>query len=78
MSGGNAETDLYVRYGQVPTLDYWDYRPLTWGNDETVVINNPTAGNWYLNLVSETRVSGLTIGARLQGDYNQPPTYVTE
>lgn len=48
-SAGNP--DLYVRRGDLPNLDLWDYRPYLGGlTAETVTVNFPTAGIWYIGV----------------------------
>jgi hypothetical protein len=61
ISGGTGDCDLYVKYGSPPTLDSWDYRPYVNGNNETVNISNPTAGDWYIMLNGYNSYSGVTL-----------------
>ena len=50
ISGGTGDCDLYVRKDARPTTEAYDYRPFLLGNDESVVINDPAAGMWYVLL----------------------------
>jgi len=63
ISGGTGNCDLYVRRGAVPTTSTWDYRPYLSGNNETVTVNNPPAGTWYIMLRARTAYSGVTLKA---------------
>jgi len=63
ISGGTGDADLYVRYGDVPTVATYDYRPFLIGNDETVTISNPTAGEWFIMIRAYNPFSGVTLVA---------------
>lgn len=63
ISGGTGDADLYVRQGSYPTTSAYDCRPYREGNEETCVINNPTAGTWYLSLRGYSSFSGVTLTA---------------
>jgi len=67
ISGGTGDADLYVRRGSRPTVLAYDYRPYLVGNDETVTINNPAAGTYYIMLRGYTVYSGLTLVASYGG-----------
>jgi hypothetical protein len=61
MSGGTGDADLYVKFGSPPTTTDWDYRPYLIGNDETVTVDNPTAGTWYIMLRGYQAYTGVTL-----------------
>jgi hypothetical protein len=63
MSGGTGDADLYVRRGSKPTMTEWDYRPYLLGNNETVTINNPPAGTYYIMLKGYQPFDGITLKA---------------
>ena len=63
ISGGTGDADLYVRRGAQPTTTAYDYRPYLSGNNETVTVNNPTAGTWYIGIRGYAAYSGLTLDA---------------
>lgn len=63
-SGGTGDCDLYVRFGTPPTLSTWDYRPYLTGNNESVTISNPAAGNWYVMVHGYENYSGVTLRAK--------------
>lgn len=67
-SGGSGDCDMYVRYGTVPFLDKWDLRPYRRGNAESVGIDLPAAGVWYVMLHGFKAYGGVTLLA----DYLPP------
>jgi hypothetical protein len=62
-SGGTGDVDLYVKRGTLPTTTSYDYRPYKVGNNETVDVNDPAAGTWYIMLRGYTNYSGVTLKA---------------
>jgi hypothetical protein len=48
--GGTGDLDLYVRYGQQPTLNIWDCRPWVGGNSEKCNFSSPNPGTYYIML----------------------------
>jgi len=50
ISGGTGDCDLYVRYADFPTFRKYDFMPYLSGNDETVTVENPQSGTWYMML----------------------------
>jgi hypothetical protein len=63
ISGGTGDCDLYVRYGGAPDYAMYDYRPFLWGNNETVTIDNPAAGSWYIMLRGRSAYDDVTLVA---------------
>jgi hypothetical protein len=63
MSGGTGDADLYVKRGAAPTTTSYDYRPFLTGNDETVTVNAPAAGTWYVMIRAYSAYSGVTLVA---------------
>ncbi len=63
LSGGSGNCDLYVRRGLRPTISDWDYRPYLAGNNETVSINNPAGGTWYIMLRARQAYANVTLYA---------------
>ena len=62
--GGRGDCDLYVAYGYQPNLFDYDYRPYLYGNNETVTISNPAAGDWHIMLDGYHSYSGVTLLAQ--------------
>lgn len=67
MSGGTGDADLYVKLGAQPTLTSYDYRPYLTGNNETVTVTNPAAGDWYIGLEGYAAASGISLNATYSG-----------
>lgn len=63
MSGGTGDGDLYVKRGAQPTSSVYDYRPYLNGNNETVTVNNPVAGDWYISIYAYSTYSGVSLKA---------------
>ncbi len=63
MSGGTGDGDLYVKLGSQPTLSSYNYRPYLSGNNETVTVTNPAAGDWYISIYGYSSYSGVTLKA---------------
>jgi hypothetical protein len=67
MYGGYGDADIYVRYGAVPTLSDYDYRPYLVGNDETVEIVSPEQGLWYVMIHAYNTFDGVTLEGYSRG-----------
>lgn len=67
ISGGTGDGDLYVKYGAVPSLTAWDYRPFLGGNEESVTVDNPPSGPWFFMVNGYDNFSGLQIFASHTG-----------
>ena len=61
LSGGSGDADMYVRFGEQPTLNNWDCRPYKSGNQETCSISNIQAGTYYLMLRGYNAYSGTSL-----------------
>lgn len=67
MSGGSGDADLYVKLGSQPTSSSYDYRPYLNGNNETVTVTNPAAGDWYISLYAYSTYSSVSLKATYTG-----------
>ena len=65
--GGSGDTDLYVKYGEEPTLSDWDYRPFMPGNKESVNFETPKAGTYYIALYAFQSFADVQLVASWQG-----------
>lgn len=74
ITGGTGDADMYVKLGATPTITSYDFRPYLIGNDETVTIENPAAGDWYIMLRAYHEFSGVTLLAayRSEGSGDEP------
>lgn len=67
MSGGTGDGDLYVKRGAQPTSTVYDYRPYLNGNNETVTVTNPVAGDWYISIYAYSTFASVSIKATYAG-----------
>ena len=67
MSGGTGDADMYVKLGSQPTSTSYDYRPYLSGNNESVSVTNPAAGDWYIGLNGYAAYSGVSLTATYSG-----------
>ena len=67
ISGGTGDCDLYVKRGSQTSSTNYDQRPYLSGNNETVTIANPVAGDFYIGLNGYTSYSGVTLNATYTG-----------
>jgi len=65
-SGGTGNADIYLRQGQLPTLDAYQCRPFLFGNTETCTIDTPAADDWYVMLRGVSSYSGASLVATYQ------------
>jgi|GEM_PF-6564596 hypothetical protein len=63
-SGGTGDADLRVKRGAVPQLFVNDGASATAGNSESITINNPVAGEWFISLSGSSYV-GVTVLATI-------------
>ena len=64
---GSGDADLYVRFGSLPTVNDWDYRPYSGGSDEVVAVDGPQMGVWYVMIRGYSEYSGLALTASYEG-----------
>ncbi|HER19620.1 MAG TPA: hypothetical protein ENO14_01085, partial [Chromatiales bacterium] len=75
ISGGTGDCDLYVKKDALPTTEVYDYRPFLLGNDESVVINEPEAGTWYILLKGYRAYADVTLVASAFATASGEPAY---
>ena len=63
ISGGTGDADLYVKYGEVPSLASYDCRPYKWGNNERCSFRHQYAGTWYIMVYAYSNYSGVKLTA---------------
>ena len=61
--GGTGDCDLYLRFGSAPTLSSYDWSSTRSSTTESVTVNNPTSGDWYVLLYAYSAYSGVTLTA---------------
>ena len=62
--GGSGNVSLYVSFDEEPTTTVFDFKSTRPGNSETVRINTPQAGTYYIKVVGAGAYSGVTLVAR--------------
>jgi len=66
-TGGTGDANLYVRRGSRATTSAFDQSGVTSSANETVTINNPTSGTYYILLYGNTAYSGVSLRAAVTG-----------
>lgn len=62
--GGSGNVSVYVSFGEEPTTTSYDAKSTRPGNSETVRINKPKTGTYYIKLVGAATYSNVTLQAR--------------
>lgn len=78
IAGGSGDADLYVRQGAKPDEGSYDYRPYKNGNNETVPVDNPTAGHWYIGVRGYASFNDLTLTVDFEGPSGSDVTVLTD
>ena len=66
IGGGSGDADLYIRFGAQSTTSNYDFRPYLDGNNESVTIENPQAGTWYISVRAFATFSGVTLSGGVE------------
>ena len=61
ISGGSGDADLYTRFGSRPTASRYSCRPHLVGNNETCILANTSAGDYYVMVRGYEAYSGITL-----------------
>ncbi len=70
-----GDCDLYARLEKIPSLQTYDYRSTkVAGNNETITIQYPAAGDWYFMIYAYDDYSGVTFSASYGTDFPDKPT----
>lgn len=62
-SGGQGNVDMLVLRGEVPSFVEHDRISTNSGNTETVVVQSPQSGDWYIGLWGTESYSGVVLSA---------------
>jgi len=65
--GGEGDCDIYVKYNDVPTLGDFEYSSKKYGNNETITIEKPAEGVYYVMLYAYDKYSGVFLKATYSG-----------
>ena len=68
MAGGTGDSDLYLRYGEVPTDTVYDCRPYLFGNNEICDVAAPQAGQWFVRINGYDPSAGISLTASFVGE----------
>ena len=68
MAGGTGDSDLYVRFGELPTDADYDCRPYLYGNDEACDFEAPAAGQWFIRINGYDPSAGISLTATHDGE----------
>ncbi|NZA28417.1 PPC domain-containing protein, partial [Luteimonas sp. SJ-92] len=63
-SGGSGDVSLHVSLDEEPDAGAGDWNSTRPGNSETIRINGPAAGVYYIKLYGERAYSNVTLQAR--------------
>jgi vibriolysin len=69
LAGGTGDADLYVRFGNAPTLTSYDCRPYKSGNAEVCTFAAPQHGTWYVMLNGFSAYTGTSLNVTWKGGY---------
>ena len=69
-SGGSGDVSMFVSLDEEPSADESDWRSTRPGNNETVRVNNPAAGTYYIKLAGVRAYSNVTLQARFEAPEN--------
>ncbi|PNQ57666.1 alkaline serine protease, partial [Vibrio agarivorans] len=61
--GGFGNADMYLKFGEQPTLSSWDCRPLQNDNNETCTIEVTQSGRYHVMINPQSWYFGMTIQA---------------
>ena len=61
--GNDPDADLYVRYGEVPTITERDCIGFSGSSNETCTFDNPQAGEWFIMLNGFSEALDVTLTA---------------
>lgn len=65
-SGGTGDADLYVRFGQAPTLTLFDCGSFAYGNNEVCEVPFPNIGTYHILLEGYEAFTGVSLTASYQ------------
>ncbi|ACA84853.1 M4 family metallopeptidase [Shewanella woodyi] len=66
-SGGTGDADLYVRFGEAPTLADYDCRPYANGNEESCPVDTAQEGTYWVMLHGYSAYDGMSLVGSYEG-----------
>ena len=64
-SGGKGDADIFARFGVHPTVDDFDGKSDSFGNDEKITLSAPTGGVWYVLLHTSSSFAGVRLNTKI-------------
>ncbi len=64
IAGGTGDADLYLKFGEAPSLTSFDCRPFIGGNNESCVVDVPTSGKYHVLLKAFSNYANITLLAQ--------------
>ncbi|NRA84279.1 MAG: collagenase, partial [Gammaproteobacteria bacterium] len=72
-TGGTGDADMYVKFAEYASLENFDQRPFMSGNEESVEIDSPESGRYYIGLSAYNAFNNLQLSALVEkADAEQP------
>jgi vibriolysin len=71
-TGGTGDEDLYVKFGNRPSLDTFDCKSTTSTSTETCSISNVQAGAYFVMVEAWNQISGVTLTGSYSTDTGGP------
>jgi serine protease len=68
MDGGSGDADMYVQFGQKPSVNSYNCRPYKNGNTESCSFTNPQAGDWWVMINGYSQYSGANLTGTFDGN----------
>lgn len=66
LSGGTGDADIYAKFGTAPTTSSYDLKSDGGTNTETITINSPKAGTYYVMVYGYKAVTGTSLTGTVQ------------
>jgi len=66
---GFQDADLYIKFGSLPTINFYDKRDISYGADGYIIVDNAFQGQYYIGVFGQpyTRRVAFSIVARIDG-----------
>jgi hypothetical protein len=77
-NSGTGDCDIYVSKDQIPDLELYDYSSERYGNEEDILIAEPTDGTWYIMLYAYEHFNNVNLNVSYESqqcDYTLSQNY---
>jgi hypothetical protein len=72
-SGGTGDCDIYVKQGMAPNLTDYSQKSTISGSSESLNIDNPQTGNWFVLLYSASDYANVTLNIEVNSAVPDKP-----